>query len=112
MSVPHTPGPWRDGSGSAIVSDHPDDDDEVLGPDSQKFYDGKVLIAESVAPKNRPLIKAAPKLLAACKRLVSAIMTEQGGADLLPVDKEWDPEHFRVIQEAKAAIAEADGKTP
>lgn len=60
----HTPGPWRDGNVSdCIVSDAPIASVPV-DADTIRDYGGYP-IAESIAPENKPLIKAAPKLLAA-----------------------------------------------
>jgi hypothetical protein len=37
-------------------------------------------------------------------KLVGAIMHERGGADILPVDAEWDPVHFALIIEAREIL--------
>jgi len=47
-------------------------------------------------------------LVEACRGLVTAIMDEKGGSDLLPVEAEWDPEHYRLIEAARAALAQAE----
>lgn len=61
----HTPGPWRQGKAcDSVVSDFPIG--TIAGADDVKYYGGH-LIAESVASQNRPLVIAAPALLAACK---------------------------------------------
>jgi hypothetical protein len=64
----HSPAPWRPGdTADSIVCDAPD-----LGPedsDARRFYGGGV-VAESVAPQNKPAIMAAPKALEACRLLV------------------------------------------
>lgn len=63
----HTPGPWEDGntSDSIIVKSIPEG--HLLGPSNasdRNIYGGYV-IAESVAPQNKPIIKAAPAMLEA-----------------------------------------------
>lgn len=62
-----TPGPWREGKTSdSIISDS---GDGVGGRDRSSFdYYGGYVIAESVAPCNKPLIMAAPALLAVAKQ--------------------------------------------
>lgn len=57
----HTPGPWIDGNTSdSIVAPSSSN-----SPDSDNDFYGGCLIAESVAPHNKALIKAAHDLLAA-----------------------------------------------
>ncbi len=64
----HTPEPWRDGKGGrSIVADSDQGREECGYPNELEHYGGH-LIAESIAPCNKPLIKAAPVLLAACER--------------------------------------------
>lgn len=53
-------------------------------------------------------VRPAPDLLTPLKRLVQQIMEEAGGADLLPVHPEHDPENYEAVQEARRAIAEAE----
>jgi len=66
----HTPGPWRAGKvGDAVVADV-SVDGGPLGSDAFEHYGGN-LIAESVAPCNRPLIVAAPELLQVLKAIVA-----------------------------------------
>jgi hypothetical protein len=50
-------------------------------------------------------------LLKACKSLVGAIVDERGGADLLPVNEAFDPENYKIIMAARAAIAMAEEGT-
>lgn len=62
-------GPWRIGDNyGAVVTDEP-----IAGQDEEcrKAYGG-YLVAESIAPKNRPLIAAAPRLRNALAALVRA----------------------------------------
>lgn len=107
----HTPGPWTDGKTSdAIISQSSDGlppyphglwqvhEMEILG-----YYGGHV-IAESVAPCNKPLIKAAPDLLDACKGLLDFIRSFDMGGD-------WCQDNYPAIKAAQAAIAKARGKT-
>ena len=53
---------------------------------------------------------AAPEMLEALEGVISRIMDSAGGADLLPVDEDNDPENYRAISEARAAIAKAKGE--
>lgn len=64
----YTPGPWRIGTNYGVVADHP-----VHGlPGSEEVdYYGGHLIAESVAPKNQPIIAAAPEMYAALEAVLS-----------------------------------------
>src|SRR2546421_6955990 len=69
----HTPGPWRvsDHLDGCIVSDHPTGrpleadpfitEGGVLIPDDLEAYGG-YMVCESVLPKDRPLIAAAPEM--------------------------------------------------
>lgn len=57
-----------------------------------------------------PVHAAAPALLAALRALVDEIMAEHGGgADLLAVHPDFDPEHYALIVVARAALAKAVG---
>ena len=99
----HTPGPWRGGKGGfTVVADHPIP--EIGGSGDVDYYGGH-LVAESVAPQNRPLIAAAPELLGSLKRIVMAEAFQriaQGATD--------DADEIAgAIEEAKAAIAKAEG---
>lgn len=82
----HTPGPWRIGtSGGSVVCDTP----VRAGPktsedESERLYYGGYLVAESIAPQNRPLIAAAPDLLKACERIADEkFLTQAGAAQLV-----------------------------
>ncbi len=62
----HTPGPWRKSlkATDAVITDRP-----MVGttdPKVAEHYGGEV-IAESIQPRDRDLITAAPDLLAACE---------------------------------------------
>ncbi|HEU4731726.1 MAG TPA: hypothetical protein VFT22_27710 [Kofleriaceae bacterium] len=73
----HTPGRWRIcGTYSAIVADVASGYDD---PENVTAYGGH-LIAESVKPHNRPIIAAAPDLLAACW----AALDEDSGLSCAP----------------------------
>lgn len=72
MSEQHTPGPWERGKpGDSIISKdpatlaagHQRDSDSVGHLD----YYGGVVICESVSPRDRPIIMAAPALLKALR---------------------------------------------
>ena len=61
-----------------------------------------------VGVANGQLMATSKQLLEACESLVGAIMAECGsGADLLPVHQIFDPVHYAIIQQARAAIAAA-----
>jgi len=62
----HTPRPWIDSPNEpgAIISTDPD---AMADAGMEVKYYGGAVIAESIAPRNKPLLKAAPDLLAACK---------------------------------------------
>ena len=60
MQDKHTPGPWRIGRNyGAVVADHPVP--EMDGSDHVAAYGGH-MVGESIAPRNRALIAAAPEL--------------------------------------------------
>lgn len=60
MTNKHTPGPWRIGKHyGAVVADHPVP--EMSGSDHVQAYGGH-MVGESIAPRNRPLIAAAPEM--------------------------------------------------
>jgi len=89
-----TPGPWRKGHGSFIVSDNPAPG--CQGSDDTEYYGGH-LICESVSSANARLIAAAPELLAACRSLVAAMGSDLHDLRLAHLD-------------AQAAIAAATGE--
>lgn len=91
----HTPGPWRFGNRSDdVVADtnagHSDDEGSLA------FYGGH-LVAESIAPRNRPLIAAAPELLEALQAIFAAMHPDIPGAP------------GSALEKARAAIAKATG---
>lgn len=102
MSAPakHTPGPWRQGKAGGIVSDHPVP--EMSGADAVEYYGGH-LIAESIAPRNRPLICAAPEMLDALERAERKLYAYVG---VCKGDKELTD---AVLPMVGAAIAKARG---
>jgi hypothetical protein len=95
----HTPGPWRVSDVGAVVADVPIDGGPD-GSDDVEHYGGH-LIAESVAPCNRPLIAAAPKLLSALRELNRA-----WNATSFPCSDRMDA----ALKDADDAIAEAEGR--
>jgi hypothetical protein len=99
MNTEHTPGPWRVGNGSFVISDHPAPG--ITGSDDVHHYGGH-LICESVSQANARLIAAAPDLLEALKILSDYPIS--GGYALGPCISECD------MQEIRAAIAKAEGK--
>lgn len=109
----HTKGPWRIGKNyGGIVADHPIEGG-VMGTEDVEAYGG-YLIAETVAPCNKPIIAAAPQLLEAVKS-PSIEKVFQWLIDC-PND-EADSEHVRMCREfrdfvwaARAAIAKAEAE--
>lgn len=104
MTTTHTPGPWRIGKcHGAVVADVPVN--AGLDNDHAEVYGGH-LIAESIAVCNRPLIAAAPEMLAAleawqavCDRIVDQYDGVVAGVD------------FAALGRANhAAIAKAKGE--
>lgn len=96
-----TPGPWRVGKHPyTVVSDQPVP--EVRGSDLDLDYYGGHLIAESIAPKNAPLISAAPDLYEALVMVRDA--DEDCKRDGLPTIP--GPARSKIDQ----ALAKAEGK--
>ena len=58
----HTPGPWEDSpnASDAIISKNPD---AMADAGMEVKYYGGAVVAESITPRNKPLLKAAPDLL-------------------------------------------------
>jgi hypothetical protein len=102
----HTPGPWE-------VIRHNDDTAEIVSYAEEGF--ATVLLARDpdfpLRPADAALMAAAPKLLAALRDLLSAVRivsTRKGrlySGDVLAVEQ-W------AVDAARAAIAEAEGRTP
>lgn len=98
----HTPGPWREGKCCASIVAGPEPDDacrHYVSDQEAAFYGGE-LVAESVNEADRPLIIAAPDLLAACEAMKAFL---------------YDIEHegvtnYALMQQIKAAIAKAHGE--
>lgn len=114
----HTPGPWIDGNtlDSIIVkTDNPE-------TDSDKFYGGEV-ICESVAKRNKPIIKAAPEMFEALKDAYKELdalwdvlygknMTVNNwhlNGDTEPVDSFFDSNSCDALNSIKSAIESATG---
>ncbi len=78
----HTPGPWREGNvPDAIVCDTPVVGGISSAPDEETLsYYGGAVVCESVAPCNRSLIIAAPKLLEACELAIADFENDQYGS--------------------------------
>ena len=89
----HTPGPWIDSpnASDAIISTDPDVIQVEIGhggpfdQEAQDYYGGFV-ICESVYPKNKPLIKAAPEMKEALEGLIEFInrIEERGVFQFVP----------------------------
>lgn len=113
MATSHTPGPWRAGKlRDAVVSDTAIDGGPS-GTDAVDYYGGH-LVAESVAPCNRPLIVAAPKLLQALREVVGDCyyLDNPGGTPRCNFCQELEGEPHDpdcTMQFVLAAIVEAEG---
>lgn len=106
----HSKGPWRPSPDGvpygSIVCDDPSGrnfDERYTAETEIKAYGG-YMVAESVAPRNRPLITAAPDLLEALQELMKSL-------------EEWREEEFVILDDeddllvrAYAAIAMATGQ--
>lgn len=79
-------------------------------PTGATIFNGAENIADCWNEANARLIAEAPALLDDLRLLVSRIMDDAGGADLLPVEEEWDPENYAAIMRARATIARAEGR--
>ncbi len=104
----HTGGTWREGTRQgganiygAVVSDvKPSGHERTPAEDAAEVEAyGGYLIAESIAPQDRPIIAAAPRLLAALRDLVNEIIAYGGAEDAIA----------GAFQDAQAAIAQATG---
>lgn len=90
----HTPGPWRIGKNyGGIVADHPIEGG-VMGTEDVDAYGG-YLIAETVAPCNKPIIAAAPQMLALLKKYAADDPCAHG-----------DPRHAEALELIAAVEAE------
>lgn len=95
----HTPVPWRYGKdGGSIVADSPVDGYKQT-PEETEYYGGYV-VCETVGPCNKPLIAAAPELLAACKE----------ACEYYEMIKKATGVTHGVLVTLRAAIAKAEGK--
>jgi len=96
-------GEWRDGiPGDAIVTDFEFSANREHEPETVAYYGG-YLVAESVSSKFKPLIKAAPKLLAACEKCLDI------GMNICPKDlvdqlEAYWPELRQLVAEAKGQL--------
>ena len=73
----HTPGPWIDSpnASDAIISTNPD---AMADAGMEVKYYGGAVIAESISAQNKPLLKAAPDLLATCEFWLGAVQNSLG----------------------------------
>ena len=121
--VQHSKGPWRQcvNQPDAIVSD---DQTTRQCPSPEcaesclKYYGG-YLVAESISPKNRPLIAAAPELLEALEGLMLAHSEGYTLATAKKLGLEYEYATGGAIaignatrKKARAAIAKAKGQNP
>ncbi len=94
-------GEWEHRGDTVVAKDYPRDK-SVLNDDAWNYYGGE-LICESVRSQaDGTLIAAAPTLLAACKTLVYIC---ESVTDLAP-------DEIQLIDNAKATIDKAEGRTP
>ncbi len=111
----HSKAPWRAGNvGDAVVSDERlrEQYPPHYSPEEEVEWYGGYLVAESIAPQNRPLIIAAPDLLEALEALL-AITADSAGVAGYHRNGEiagWD--EFPEVSAARAAIAKAKGQSP
>ena len=79
----HTPGPWIDSphAGDAIISKHPDA--MAHAGDCIGDYGGYV-VCEGTTKRDKPLIKAAPELLAVCENEVDIMLAVNEPRNGLP----------------------------
>lgn len=99
----HTPGPWRySKQGDAIVADVPvwEDTEERLLRECE--YYGGFLVAESVHPKNKALIMAAPEMYQLLKEQIEAY-DNTPMSDLNYAGIDW-------IKRTREVLAKADGR--
>jgi len=103
MQDKHTPGPWRIGRNyGAVVADHPVP--EMSGSDHVEAYGGH-MVGESIAPRNRQLIAAAPELAVALRRLLSEYIFTR----TMDGTSAEDCETMECVSVARAALAKATG---
>jgi hypothetical protein len=99
----HTPGPWRVAENhGAVVADADSGHDD---PWNIEYYGGH-LIAESIDPRNRPIIAAAPELLVALRDCGDFLTAEYGSV----ITGEADGEVGAIIRRINEAIAKAEGR--
>ena len=74
----HTSGPWRIGNNyGSVVCDTPIP--EISGSEHTEHYGGH-LVAESIAPKNRAIIAAAPEIFKSLNSIVEYCNNPQKGS--------------------------------
>lgn len=99
--VIHTGGNWKSGKCfDSVVTDAEfvRDGDLANGHGNVEHYGG-LLIAESIAAHNKPVIMAAPELLAALREIVPAYD-----------DARAQQHGHEILMRARAAIAKAEGR--
>jgi hypothetical protein len=102
----HTPGPWRVRGGAASVYAY-----DIVGPKGEDIgyanpTDGADEATVYPVAENARLMAAAPDLLAALKALTDSYTRLVNSGDC----GFWDPETETPIQDARAAIAKAEGR--
>lgn len=108
MKPTHDAGPWIEAkTDDAIVA--PNADRRAMSPSAFDYYGGFV-IAESVAPWNRPIIKAAPEMLTALADLEAEISARfTSDYERAP---EYMTEHLKSkVLAARDALAKGRGET-
>lgn len=98
--VEHSKGPWwlSDKQPDAVLTADPSASEGLRYAEDNFQYYGGHLVAESIAPQNRPLIAAAPELLDALEVLV-----EKYG------EIKYDE---ALVKKVEALIAKAKGQNP
>lgn len=99
----HTPKPWVDGNtADSIVTKEPSLD-AGMGwvADAYRYYGGN-LVCESVAPKNKALIEAAPDLLEAAEGIMDKF--EKFGANGMVLGKSDMAALVAAIKKAKGEV--------
>lgn len=106
----HFPGPWIDS---------PEASDAIVAPNAQPRYQheikdyGGVLVAESIAPCNKPVIRRAPSMLALLEKALPIIDAEAEDREAANHDEssfKYSSEMRDLANEISAEIDKAKGK--
>jgi hypothetical protein len=120
----HTPGPWRisENLPGSVVSDHPTGrpleadpfvtEGGVLIPDDFEAYGG-YLVCESVLPKDKPLIAAAPEMfetLRLAEAWIAAPLESHQAGLIVPPDADVPGVALARIRDVLSRIEEAEAE--